>query len=117
VSASIDNIVDHIAGCRFGSSSLSAMTFQNVTNINSTLIFCRANSNDFNYSSNPTYTDNDGRIVVIDQGEEDKQQSFTFVTSVGLYNANDDLLAVAKLSRPVEKSFEKDLTFRVRLDF
>jgi len=117
VSASIDNIVDHIASCRFGSGSLSAMTFQNITNINSTLIFCRASSNEFNYSSNPTYTDTDGRIVVIDQGQEDTQQSFTFVTSVGLYNNNDDLLAIAKLSRPVEKSFERDLTFRVRLDF
>jgi len=117
VSASIDNIVDHIASCRFSSGSLSAMTFQNVTNINSTLIFCRASANEFNYSSNPTYTDTDNRIVVIDPGQEDTQQSFTFVTSVGLYNANDDLLAVAKLSRPVEKSFERDLTFRVRLDF
>jgi len=36
---------------------------------------------------------------------------------VGLYNANNELLAVAKLSRPVEKNDEKDLSVRVRLDF
>jgi len=117
VSASIDNIVDHIAGTRFQSGSQTAITFQNTTNINSTLIFCRASADEFNYSANPTFIDSDDRIVVIDIGQEDTQQSFTFVTSVGMYDANDNLLAVAKLSRPVEKSPERDLTLRVRLDF
>lgn len=117
VSASIDNIVDHICSTRFSSGSQTAITFQNSTNINSTLIFCKAGADEFNYSSNPTFTDSDTRIVVIDPGSEDTQQTFTFITSVGLYDANDNLLAVAKLSRPVEKSPERDLTFRVRLDF
>ena len=117
VSASIDNIVDHIASCRMSSGSQTAMTFQNITNINSTLIFCRAQADEFNYSSNPTFTDTTNRIVVIDVGQEDTQQSFTYVSSVGLYDANDNLLAVAKLSRPVQKSPERDLTLRVRLDF
>lgn len=118
VSGSIDNIVDHLCGCRFQSGSLTAITFQNVTNINSSLIFCRAQADEFNYSSNPTFVDTtNGRIVVIDPGEEDKQESFTYVTSVGLYDSSGNLLAVAKLSRPVEKSPERDLTFRVRLDF
>ncbi len=116
-SASIDNIVDHIASCRFQSGSATAITFQNVTNINSTLVFARAAADEFNYSSNPTFTDSTNRITVIDVGQEDTQQSFTFVTSVGLYDANDNLLAVAKLSRPVQKSPERDLTFRLRLDF
>lgn len=117
VSASIDNIVDNICSTRFSSGSQTAIAFQNTTNINSTLIFCRASADEFNYSSNPTFTDSNNRIVVIDPGQEDVQQTFTFVTSVGLYDANDNLLAVAKLSRPVEKSPERDLTFRVRLDF
>ena len=47
----------------------------------------------------------------------DSQKSFTFVTKVGLHDAEGNLLAVAKLSRPVEKNSEKDITFRVRLDF
>ena len=117
VSASIDNIVDHVASCRFGSDAQTAITFQNITNINSTLIFCRASADEFNYSSNPTFTDDNNRIVVIDQGQEDTQQTFTFITSVGLYDANNNLLAVAKMSRPVEKSPERDLTLRIRLDF
>jgi hypothetical protein len=116
-SASIDNIIDHFASTRFGSGSFTAITFQNVTNINSTLFFCRATADEFNYSSNPTFVDSDNRIVVIDEGAEDIERTFTFVTSVGLYDADNNLLAVAKLSRPVEKSDERDLTFRVRLDY
>ena len=116
-SGSIDNIVDHICSTRFQSGSLTAVTFQNVTNINSSLIFCRAPADEFNYSSNPTFIDSSQRIVVIDQGQEDTQDTFTYVTTVGLYDASNNLLAVAKLSRPVEKSPERDLTFRIRLDF
>tara|TARA_Y100000310_G_scaffold213571_1_gene214500 strand:+ start:1397 stop:2629 length:1233 start_codon:yes stop_codon:yes gene_type:complete len=117
VSGSIDDILDHIGSCRMSSGSNTAMTFQNVTNINSTLIFCRAGADEFNYSANPTYVNNSNRIRVIDAGQEENQRSFTFVTGIGLYDANDNLLAVAKLSRPVEKNDEKDVTFRIRLDF
>ena len=116
VSASMDNIIDHVASCRFQSGSFSAITFQNVTDISSTLIFCRLGTNDFNYSSNPTYTNSTGRIRVIDPGSEG-QSSFTMLTTVGLYDPNDTLLAVAKLSRPIEKNAEKEITLRVRLDF
>jgi len=116
-SASIDNILDHFCSTRFSSGSETAITFQNVTNINSTLFFARATADEFNYSSNPTFIDSDNRIVVIDEGQEETQRAFAFVSSVGLYDANNNLLAVAKLSRPVEKNDEKDLTFRVRLDF
>lgn len=117
VSASIDNILEHVASTRFSSSSNTSITFQNLTNINSTLVFCNASADEFNYSSNPTFKDSTGRIVVIDEGQEGRQQPFTFVSTIGLYDANDNLLAVAKLSRPVEKNPEKNLTFRVRLDF
>jgi hypothetical protein len=116
-SASIDNIVDHIATTRFSGSTQTAMTFQNITNINSALFFCRAAADEFNYSSNPTYTDTDSRIVVIDEGQEESQRSFVFITGIGLYDALDNLLAVAKLSRPVLKDDERDIAFKVRLDF
>jgi hypothetical protein len=115
VSASVDDIVNHFATTRFSSGSNTAFTFQNITNINSTLVFCRATADEFNYSANPTFTDTNGGIVVIDDPTVDR--TFSFVSAVGLYDANDNLLAVAKLSRPIEKNDEKDITFRVRLDF
>ena len=84
---------------------------------NSILNFCRAKHNEFNYSSNPTYTDENGKIRVIEIGQENTQLPFSMITTVGLYNEADTLLAVTKLSRPVEKNEEKQVTFRVRLDF
>lgn len=116
VSASIDNILDHICSTRFSNSSTeAAITFQNVTNINSTLVFCNAGVDEFNYSSNPTYVDSTNQIMVIQDTDNDK--SFTYITSIGLYDANDNLLAIAKLSRPVLKDATKNLNFKVRLDF
>ena len=117
VSGSIDDIVKHVSTVRFGSGSQTFLTFQNNTQINSTLVFCRATADEFNYSSNPTYVDSNGRIKVIDEGQGGLQKAFSFVSTVGLYDASEQLIAVAKLSRPVEKNDEKDLTFRVRLDF
>jgi hypothetical protein len=118
VSASIDDIVNHIATCRFSSGSNTAMTFQNITQINSTLIFCRKTADEFNYSSNPTYVDTStNKIRVIETGQESTQKAFCFVTTVGLYDSSDRLLAIAKLSRPIEFNNEKDVTIRVRLDF
>ena len=117
ISGSIDDIVDHVASTRFQSGTLTGMTFQNHTFINSTLIFCRSTADEFNYSSNPSFKDASDRIRVIDQGQEGNQRAFSMPTTVGLYDANSNLLAVAKLSRPIEKNDEKDLTVRVRLDF
>ena len=117
-SGSIDDILNHLASCRFSSGSNTAITFQNLTNINSTLIFCRMTADEFNYSSNPTYVDGStNKIRVIETGQESTQKAFCFITTVGLYDANDNLLAVSKLSRPIEKNNEKDITIRVRLDF
>jgi len=121
-SGSIDDIIDHFCYARFGSDALTAITFQNVTNINSSLIFCRALPDDFNYSSNPTYIegsgDNQGRLMIYDPSLPDEmQEPFAYVTTIGLYDNAGGLVAVAKLSRPVEKNPGRDLTFRVRLDF
>lgn len=117
VSASVDDVLDHICSTRFTGSAATAMTFQNITNINSTIYFCRLAADEFNYSSNPTFVDEDSRIVVIDEGQEETQRSFTFITSIGLYDANDNLLAVAKTSRPILKDDERDLTLKTRIDF
>ena len=116
-SASVDDFVDHICSTRITASDQTAITFQNITNINSTIFFCRAASDEFNYRSNPTFIDSTTRTVVIDEGQEENQQTFTFITSLGMYDAQDNLLAVAKLSRPVLKDAERDITFKCRLDF
>lgn len=116
-SGSIDNIVEHVCVTRFGSDAGTAITFQNKTEINSTIYFVRAQPDEFNYSSNPSYVSDTGEILVTDSSVNSLNKPFSYITTVGLYGDYDDLLAVAKVSRPIEKNDEKDLTIRVRLDF
>lgn len=111
---SIDNIIDHIATTRFGRDNKSAVGFINQTSINSTLYFCRVGPNDANFSTNPTYIDDDGNIRCIQNKGDDP---FSYITTVGLYDAAGELLAVAKTSRPIEKNPEVDLSISVRLDY
>ena len=90
------------------------LEFNNTTELNSTIYFCRAGHNEFNYSSNPTYTDSSSKIRIKNTSMDNP---VTYITSIGLYSADNELLAVAKLSEPIKKTPENELTFRVRLDY
>jgi hypothetical protein len=87
--------------------------YNNTTELNSTIYFCRANHNDFNYSTNPTYLD--GSKIRVKTNTFDMPVSY--VTTVGLYSADNELLAVAKVSEPIKKQPDTELTLRVRLDY
>ena len=82
--------------------------------ISSTSYFCRVNNKRFNFSTNPTFfTASDGSLT---------QTSFfkdpqTFITQVGLYNEENELLAVAKLSQPLLNSYAREAIIKVKLDF
>ena len=89
------------------------ISFNNTTELNSTIYFCRANHNEFNYSSNPTYT-SDSKIVVKQIASD---SPVTYITTVGLYSSDNELMAVAKLSEPLKKDPSSELTLRVRLDY
>lgn len=88
--------------------------FNNSTEINSKVYFCRAPHNKFNYSSNPTYVNN-GAIRV--KNENRSNPPISYITTIGLYNSSNELLAVAKLSEPLRKDPTNELTLRVRLDY
>lgn len=87
--------------------------FNNTTELNSTVYFCRVNHNEFNYSSNPTYTE-DSRIRVKTQSTD---EPVAYITTVGLYNDRNELLATAKLSEALKKSPSTEFTIRARLDY
>lgn len=82
--------------------------------------FIRVMNRDFNYSNNPTYVF-DGTDGIHPAGlifnQDFISNPTTYVTTVGLYNDNNELVAVAKLSRPAVKTFDKELLIKVRLDF
>lgn len=87
--------------------------FNNTTELNSTVYFCRVNHNEFNYSSNPTYLE-DSRIRVKTQSTD---EPVAYITTVGLYNDRNELLATAKLSEALKKSPSTEFTIRARLDY
>lgn len=89
------------------------ISFNNTTAINSQIFFCRAGHSDFNYSTNPTYL-NKGKIRVKNNASD---PPLTYITTVGLYNGSNELVAVAKLSEPLKKTPENEITIRVRLDY
>tara|TARA_B100001123_G_scaffold445296_1_gene596449 strand:- start:3779 stop:4873 length:1095 start_codon:yes stop_codon:yes gene_type:complete len=93
---------------------LKNVQFNNTTELNSTIYFCRANHNEFNFSSNPTYL-SASQIRV--KASDPKNPPFSYITTVGMYNAQGALVATAKLSEPIKKTTSNDVTIRVRLDY
>ena len=89
------------------------VSFNNTTELNSTVYFCRANNTDFNYSANTTYLSS-SKMVVKNNSQD---LPVSYVTTIGLYSPDNELLAVAKLSEPIRKDPNTELTLRVRLDY
>ena len=87
--------------------------FNNTTELNSTVHFCRVNHNDFNYSSNKSYLSS-SKIRV---KQDNTDTPVSYITTVGLYNETNNLMAVAKLSEPIKKTPDTELVLRVRLDY
>ena len=82
--------------------------------ITSDYVFIRPRSSEFNYSTNPSYISGSTGEVIYPLFINAPQ---TYITTVGLYNDNNELLAVAKLSRPLLKDFTKEALIRCKLDF
>lgn len=82
--------------------------------ISSTNYFVRVRNKDFNYSNNPTFFDETNGTLVNNAFIRDPR---VYPTTIGFYNAQNELLAVAKLSRPTMKSFDRELLIRARLDW
>ena len=82
--------------------------------ITSDYVFVRSRNSEFNYSTNPSFISGSTGEVIFDQFINNPQ---TFITTVGMYNDANELLAVAKLSRPLLKDFTKESLIRVKLDF
>jgi hypothetical protein len=89
-------------------------SLQSQETITSDFIFIRARNAEFNYSTNPSFISGSTGAVLYDDFINSPQ---TYVTTAGLYNDSNELLAVAKLSRPLLKDFTKESLVRVKLDF
>jgi hypothetical protein len=98
----------------FNSISLGAnFMAQSDETISSCWFFTRVKNTDYNYTTNPSIIDQNGNLIFTDLINNPQ----TFFTTVGLYNNNGDLLAVAKLSKPLQKNFTSEALIRIKLSF
>ena len=89
------------------------LSFNNTVELNSTIYFCHLGANEFNYSSNPTYLNGSQIVVKVDNTDD----PLSYITTIGLYSSDNQLMATAKLSEAIKKTPSNSLTFRVRLDY
>ena len=82
--------------------------------IKSSHYFCRVRSDEYNWSQNPTYYSGSNAEI---RNSTFIQDPKAYITTVGLYNQSNELLAVAKLSQPLLKSRDREAVIKVRLDF
>ena len=82
-------------------------------NISSQFYFVRAKNKEFNYTTNPSFIDANGNVNFTSMVDN----PVTYITTVGLYNDANELLAVAKLSQPITKDFTKEALIKVKLDY
>ena len=81
--------------------------------ISSQYYFTRAKNTQFNYTTNPTFINSTGDLNFASMTNNPQ----VYITTIGLYNDNNDLVAVAKLSQPISKDFTKESLIRVKLDY
>jgi len=92
----------------------SSFTLNSQETVTSDFIFVRPRSSEFNYSENPSFISGSTGEVLYSSFIDNPQ---VYITTIGLYNDTNELLAVAKLSRPLLKDFTKEALVRVKLDF
>jgi hypothetical protein len=92
----------------------SSFALNSEETITSDYVFIRARNSEFNYSENPTFISGSTGEVIYDNFINSPQ---VYITTVGMYNDSNNLLAVAKMSRPLLKDFTKEALVRVKLDF
>jgi len=90
-----------------------SMQLQSSETVSSRYFFTRVKNGDFNYTTNPSIIDANGNLLYTTLINNPQ----TFITSVGMYNDNNELLAVAKLSQPLTKDFTKEALIRIKLDY
>jgi hypothetical protein len=95
-------------------SGSGAFTLNSQETITSDFVFVRPRSSQYNYSENPSFISGSTGEVLYPQFINNPQ---VYITTIGLYNDTNELLAVAKLSRPLLKDFTKEALVRVKLDF
>ena len=95
------------------SGSISGFYLQSSETVSSRYFFTRVKNSEFNYTTNPSIIDANGNLLYTTLINNPQ----SYVTTIGMYNDNNELLAVAKLSKPLTKDFTKEALIRIKLDY
>jgi len=105
ISTNTDNAIKLVKALQNGTQTIRAEEDQAITSY-----FCRARAHQYNGTTNPTFiSGSDGRYLNRDM--EGNPQ--VFITNIGLYNSNYELVAVGSLSKPIQKNWSKEATIKV----
>ena len=123
VSGAFHNYAETIDGALTGSTISGAcdgfrnrwqsLNMNNTIELNSSIYFLRVGNNEFNYSSNPTYLS----ASKIRTKNVSQDPPTSYITTVGLYSEDNELMAVGKLSEPLKKQSGNEILIRARLDY
>jgi len=112
-STNIMNLFTAIQSSSLNKPSTGSFYLNSEETLTSDYFFLRTKNAEFNYTTNPSMISGSGDLVY----SNFIQNPQTYITTIGLYNNNNDLLAVAKMSKPLVKDFTKEALIRVKLDF
>jgi hypothetical protein len=103
------NLYDSIAR----GNATGSFTLKSSETVSARYFFTRIKNSEYNYTTNPSIIDANGNLLYTSLINNPQ----TYITTVGMYNNNNELLAVAKLSKPLVKDFTKEALIRVKLDY
>lgn len=113
------------------------MDFEGVNYIETLTMLAHAEKGEFNHSNNPTYTKLDASASnfqinssvfletprsiknTVKSPYADPTASFekiTYITKVGVYDKEQNLIGIATVSKPVKKTLDRDFTFKLKID-
>lgn len=109
-----DKFFNIISGSGAGPVDTFGFVARNEEEVTSTHYFIRIKNSEYNFSNNPTYTSGSfGDFYNVDFFKDPK----SYITTIGLYSDSNELLAVAKLSKPLFKNFNREALVKVKLDY
>jgi len=109
-----DKFFKIVSGSGVTNSGAFGFVARNEEEVTSTHFFVRVKNSEYNFSNNPTYTSGSfGDFYNVDFFKDPK----SYITTIGLYSDANELLAVAKLSKPLFKNFNREALVKVKLDY
>tara|TARA_R110000822_G_scaffold26819_7_gene80503 strand:- start:3531 stop:4727 length:1197 start_codon:yes stop_codon:yes gene_type:complete len=87
---------------------------RNKETVHASHYFIRLKNSEYNFSNNPTFTSGSQGTFTHPTFFKDPK---VYITTVGMYNDNNELLAVAKLSKPLLKTYNREALIRIKLEY